>query len=125
MEEEFSVLSSRLKLISSIEDKQKLYIYKNDVNMYDDNFKNSIWRFVSGNSREKTIKFINKTVDKSMFFILMNTNNINKTIILNDLIKCKEGIMRLFDTYDRDKMMVSKLRVIYEKIDGFTNNIKT
>lgn len=122
MEEEFSILSSYLKMISSIESEQKLYINKNYVNVYDVNFTNSLWRFVSGNTRETTIKFINTTIDKSMFFILMNTNNGNKSIILNDLIESKKGIENLIDTYSNDKIMISRLKVINEKIDHFVNN---
>lgn len=125
MEEEFSILSSYLKMIASIEDCQKLYINNDYVNVYDITLKNSLWRFISGNSRETTIKFINDVVYRSMFFTLMNINNVNRTIILNDLIESMKGIDSLIYTYSDDKIMVSKLRVIREKIDNFVNTAKS
>lgn len=124
MEEEFSILSSYLKMISSIESDQKLYINGSYVNVYDINLTNSIWRFLSRNSRETTIKFINDVVYRSMFFILMNNNNVNKVIIMNDLLESMKGVEKLIDTYSDDKIMVSKLRVINEKIDNFLKNNK-
>lgn len=124
MDEDFCSLSSKLKLISSIDEHKKLYIGYNGVNVYDDNIFNSVWRLMSFNSRHKTLNFINETIDKALFFILMNKNS-NRDIILNDLITSKKGISSLIETYDDDIMIVSKLRVINEKIDGFikTNNI--
>lgn len=135
-----------LKIISKINPQDKLKVNYNNTSSIDkDNMLSSIYRWIHGDSRDKTIQFIKNVITDAVNITndIMNStyinnknkktiyeeNEFNKSLTTLNLIKhelenAKTGIHNLKTTYELDIQIVSQLEVIMSRIDNHLSIIQ-
>jgi hypothetical protein len=121
-------LLTNLKLLSHVKQNEKLSCDNNNNFVEIDNryYLQGIRRWMNGDSREETIKFIDKLINSSesiseklIMGTIDNTNEDdahNLKLLTEDLISCKNGLNNLKLTYNDDKLFISKMDNYIEMI---------
>jgi hypothetical protein len=117
-------LLTNLKLLSHIKQNEKLSCDNGNNFIEIDNryYLQGIRRWMNGDSREETIKFVDKLINstESISEKLINGSNEddshNLKLLTEDLISCKNGLNNLKLTYNDDKLFISKMDNYIEMI---------
>ena len=112
-----------LRLLSKIEDGDKLYQTGNYINI-DNSFLQSITRKYYGLDRKKIIVFINLVINKSFVFIdnIIKSNNTNLLFRLkSDLKNSIPGLRNVKNTYGNDKLVQAEIDIIIDNIETKLN----
>ena len=141
-----------LKLLSKLKpnDKLKIDINKTKLLSVDNDYLQSITRYIYGHDRNNTLEFIDKLINKLIIkkinlknIILKNNNKLNLNNIFiyinldlvsidpsiellkftNELNNVNDGLINLKITYTGDQLVQSKLDYIIEKIRTHTNEL--
>ena len=116
---------SGLKLIGKIQPDQKLFLNPT-VSLGSDSYLSAIIRsFTQDNNRNCTFGFLSAIIDKS-FDILADFHKEKDDVyskdqkknLIEDLIKCRDGIYKLSMTYGYDIKMVCDLELLVQKINS-------
>ena len=113
---------TKLKFISTFEIGQKMD--SNNFKIESNNIMTPIKRFIYGDSRDNTIKFLNNTIDRSFEIIQCYSNSDRKSEIIlcsniiNDLNKSIQGLNNIKETYKEDKLFTCSIDILIELIDA-------
>ncbi len=127
-----------LKILGKIKDAEKIDISADKIKLQGNTFYTSLIRFIKGDSRGKTIQFINEVITNSIDVLMQFVNstqmspynansyqyNKNYTSLVNlsiELKNCITGLESLKKTYDDDVHTVSQIEVIVNKIKIHTD----
>jgi hypothetical protein len=116
-------LLSRLKFIGRIQPSEKVSLP--DMSVCNDNIITTIWRSLfRDNSRQKTLSFVQDTIDKS-FEIIHNYIRSDKKsdimmieFIVEDIKSSKQGLVNLKETYSMDRKFCCDIDLLLLTIDA-------
>lgn len=108
-----------LKMISKIKQNDKMIVVNKVINV-DYRYIPFIQRWITSDSRNDTIYFIELVVDKAIEYIDIHDEEsstiFDKSNIIKCLLSCIQGIDNLSVTYKLDNLLVSKTDMLKEKI---------
>lgn len=110
---------SKLKFIGYIQEDEKVDV--RNMNLQPNNLLTKIYRtFLYPNDREGTYDFIKRTVERAIEIIefYQDKDQLLCKIIINDLMKARQGINNLKYSYKDDKKFCCNLDVRIERIDS-------
>lgn len=110
---------SKLKFIGYIQEDEKIDV--RNMNLQPNNIVTKIYRtFIYPNDREGAYDFIKRTIERAIEIIefYQNKDCLLCRIIINDLIKARQGIHNLKYSYKNDKKFCCDLDVRIERIDS-------
>ena len=118
---------SRLKFIGKIQIGEKISL--KDMNIQQDGLVTQIYRTINQDNRLKTLVFIQDTITKT-FEILKcydkskkNSDKLMCINLINDLIKSKNGIINLKETYSSDIKFTCDIDTLIEIIEAKLSEI--
>lgn len=115
-------ISSKLKFISKLQSGQKIFVKDKSLYLRDDSYITSLSRYLSGEGREKSFKFINDTIQDSLAILNSYSNSRDMhdidicTNMIIDLINISHGLENLKKTYKSDHAYVSKLETLMQNL---------
>lgn len=110
---------SKLKFIGFIQEDEKIDV--RNMNLQPNNIVTKIYRtFIYPNDREGTYDFIKRTIERAIEIIefYQDKDQLLCRIIINDLIKARQGISNLKYSYKEDKKFCCDLDVRIERINS-------
>ncbi len=118
----FMDLMTNLKLISHLKENDKLTHTEEKMEIDTRYYLQGIRRWLGGDSREETIKYIDKIIRSADLisdkFIKSKSDDdkYNLKLLTEDLIACRNGLNNLKITYNEDKLFISTIENFIEKI---------
>lgn len=119
---EYMELMTNLKLLSYVKEQDKLARTENKMEIDNRYYLQGVRRWMNGDSRDITLHFIEKIV-KSADSISENLaksknpdDKYNLKLLTEDLISSKSGLNNLKITYNDDKLFISTIDNLIEKI---------
>ena len=119
---EYMELMTNLKLLSYVKEQDKLAKTENKMEIDNRYYLQGVRRWYNGDSRDLTLHFIEKIVKSadSISEDLAKSKNsddkYNLKLLTEDLISSKSGLNNLKITYNEDKLFISTIDNLIEKI---------
>ena len=119
---EFVDVQINLKFLSDLKENEKIMILENKYMQVDN--RRSIMRYLTSESRHKTLKFINHVVECAKKYCKEDKNsNNNKANIKKLLENSLDGLRNLLTTYKSDKNICSIIKIYETNIDTFAKTL--
>ena len=126
----FEDIQVNLRLISDLKEGEKLMIKDNRYIIVDDRYGGALRRYISDDSRVKSLDFISNVISEVQKYCneaLMNIknnnekqNNLERLINIQSLLESTlNGLSRLTETYSNDKLSRAKIETIKKTINTF------
>jgi hypothetical protein len=120
---DFVDVQINLKFLSDLKENEKIMILENKYMQVDN--RRSIMRYLTSESRHKTLKFINHVVECAKKYCKEDKNIIsnNKANIKKLLENSLDGLRNLLTTYKSDKNICSIIKIYETNIDTFAKTL--
>lgn len=117
-------LLSRLKFITHIEKNEKVDTYY--MSRQPNNLTTKILRtFIYNDNRSNLKNFLKDTIQRAVSLIITSEDKIDlQTLIFKDLIKSKNGILNIKDTYSHDSNFTCQIDVLLDDLQIKLNSLK-
>lgn len=113
---------TRLKFIGTFQPGEKIDV--TNLRVESDNFFTPFKRMLFGEGRDKTLSFLNITIERTFEIIqsYVHTERLSEKIycsnIVNDLVKAVCGLKHIQETYRDDKMFTCNVDSLIESVDA-------
>jgi hypothetical protein len=118
----YTDLMTNLKLLSYVKEHDKLTHTDTKIEIDTRYYLQGVRRWFNGDSRDETLKFIERIVksaeiiSEELLKSRTTDDKYNLKLLTDDLISCKNGIYNVKITYNHDKLFVSTIDNLIEKI---------